>query len=102
MNYLATSEEILDALKGVFDPEIPVNIVDLGLVYDVKVNKGVAVITMTLTSQGCPLMESLDKEIREIVTSVPGINDVEINMVWDPPWSPARMSDAAKAELGMV
>ena len=99
---LGTSEEVMDALKGVFDPEIPVNIVDLGLVYDVKVENGIANIKMTLTSQGCPLIESLEKEIKDLVSSISGINGVDINLVWDPPWSPARMSEAAKDELGMI
>ena len=102
MSWLANKEEIMDALKGVFDPEIPVNIVDLGLVYGVELNTGIAKITMTLTSPGCPLIETLEKEITDLVSSIPGVNDVKINLVWDPPWSPAKMSEAAKAELGMI
>ena len=99
---MATSEEVFDALKGVFDPEIPVNIVDLGLIYGVKIDNGIANITMTLTTPGCPLIETLEKEIKDLVSSIPGISEVKINLVWEPPWSPARMSEAAKAELGMI
>ena len=99
---MATSEEIIDTLKGVFDPEIPVNIVDLGLVYGVNIDNGIANITMTLTTPGCPLIEALEKEIKDLVSSVSGVSEVKINLVWEPPWSPARMSEAAKAELGMI
>ena len=91
----------MKVLKKINDPEIPVSIVDLGLIYDVKVEKGVAKIKMTLTTPGCPLGNILDKEIKEAVAKLPGIKDVKVDVIWDPPWSPDRMSKEAKTKLGL-
>jgi FeS assembly SUF system protein len=96
-------EEVIAALKDIFDPEIPVNIYDLGLIYGVEVddNAGV-VVTMTLTTPHCPVAESMPGEVELRVGAVPGVRDAEVNLVWDPPWDPAKMSDEARLELGML
>jgi FeS assembly SUF system protein len=95
-------QSVVDVLKTVYDPEIPVDIYELGLVYDVNVDEGGAVaIRMTLTSPMCPVAESLPPEVEEKVRSVAGVSDVKIDLVWDPPWSPSLMSEAARLELGM-
>ncbi|MBA3055838.1 MAG: SUF system Fe-S cluster assembly protein [Sphingomonadales bacterium] len=96
-------EAVITALREIFDPEIPVNIYDLGLIYavDITAEGGVAV-TMTLTTPHCPVAESMPQEVELRVASVPGVRDAEVNLVWDPPWDPAKMSDDAKLELGML
>ena len=96
-------EDVIAALKDIFDPEIPVNIYDLGLIYGVDVddNSGV-VVTMTLTTPHCPVAESMPGEVELRVSSVPGVRDAEVLLVWDPPWDPAKMSDEARLELGML
>jgi len=94
---------IVDTLKSIYDPEIPVNIYDLGLIYGVDVtDDGHAVVTMTLTTPHCPVAESMPGEIELQVGSVPGVGHAEVNLVWDPPWDPQKMSDDAKLELGML
>ena len=94
---------IIEALKDIFDPEIPVNIYDLGLIYGVEVSEdGHAVVSMTLTTPHCPVAETMPAEVELRVGAVPGVGDVEVNLVWDPPWDPAKMSDEAKLELGML
>ena len=98
----ALQDAIIVALKEIYDPEIPVNIYDLGLIYGVDVNEGQAVITMTLTTPHCPVAESMPGEVEMRAASVPGILDAEVNLVWDPPWSPANMTDEARLELGML
>jgi FeS assembly SUF system protein len=98
----ALKPAILDAIRTVFDPEIPVNILELGLVYDVLVDAaGVAGIRMTLTAPGCPAAQSLPVEVARKVKSVSGVTDAKVDVVWDPPWTKDRMSDAAKLQLGM-
>jgi len=93
---------IVQALSTVFDPEIPVNIWELGLIYDIAVSDaGVAAIRMTLTAPGCPAAQSLPVEVAAKVKAVPGIADAVIDIVWEPPWDKDRMSDAAKLQLGM-
>ncbi|MEX2216083.1 MAG: iron-sulfur cluster assembly protein [Phycisphaeraceae bacterium] len=100
-----TTEELqakcLDACKNVFDPEIPVNIFELGLIYDVAVDEKRDVkVTMTLTSPACPAAQELPLEVRGRIAVIPGVNDVDVDVVFDPPWSPAKMSEAAKVQLG--
>ena len=96
-------EAIIEALKEIYDPEIPVNIYDLGLIYGVDVTEdGHAAITMTLTTPHCPVAESMPGEIEMRVGAVPGVGHAEVNLVWDPPWDPQKMSDEAKLELGML
>lgn len=96
-------DAVIGALKEIFDPEIPVNIYDLGLIYGVDVaDGGHVVVTMTLTTPHCPVAESMPAEVELRVGAVPGVGDVEVNLVWDPPWDPQKMSDEAKLELGML
>jgi FeS assembly SUF system protein len=93
--------QVFKALKTVYDPEIPVNIVDLGLIYGITINAaGEADIKMTLTAPGCPVAGILPGQVETAARSVPGITDVKMELVWDPPWDRNRMSDAAKMELG--
>ena len=95
-------EGVIAALKDIFDPEIPVNIYDLGLIYGVDIADGHAVVTMTLTTPHCPVAETMPGEVELRVGSVPGVASAEVNLVWDPPWDPQKMSDEAKLELGML
>lgn len=96
-------EAIIEALKEIYDPEIPVNIYDLGLIYGVDVTPdGHAAVTMTLTTPHCPVAESMPGEVEMRVGAVPGVGHAEVNLVWDPPWDPQKMSDEAKLELGML
>jgi FeS assembly SUF system protein len=95
--------DVVEAPKSVYDPEIPVDIYELGLIYDVDISEdGDAVITMTLTTPHCPVAESLPNEVELRVLSVPGIRDAVVNLVWDPPWDPSKMTDEARLELGML
>jgi FeS assembly SUF system protein len=94
--------EVIEALRTVYDPEIPVNIYDLGLIYEVNVTPEAAVtIRMTLTSPGCPVAGSLPPEVREKTASVAGVTEATVDLVWEPPWNMDMMSDEAKLELGM-
>jgi FeS assembly SUF system protein len=96
-------EAIIEALKEIYDPEIPVNIYDLGLIYAVEVTPdGHAIVTMTLTTPHCPVAESMPSEVELRVGAVPGVGHAEVNLVWDPPWDPQKMTDEAKLELGML
>ena len=95
-------ERIVAALCSVFDPEIPVNIYERGLIYDVKIEEDYSVaVKMTLTSPHCPVAETLPGEVRQVVADVPGVASAEVEVVWDPSWNPGMMSEAAKLELGM-
>jgi FeS assembly SUF system protein len=96
-------EGVVAALKEIFDPEIPVNIYELGLIYGVDVtDEGSVTVTMTLTTPHCPVAESMPGEVELRVAAVPGVRDAEVNLVWDPPWDMAKMSDEARLELGML
>ncbi len=96
-------EGVIDALKEIYDPEIPVNIYDLGLIYDVQVSaEGHVKVLMTLTTPHCPVAESMPGEVELRVGAVPGVGHAEVELVWDPPWDPQKMSDEAKLELGML
>jgi FeS assembly SUF system protein len=93
---------VLDAISTVYDPEIPVNIKELGLIYDVVVDKdGRVGIRMTLTAPACPAAQTLPVEVRDRVSAVPGVSEARVEIVWEPPWDKDRMSDAAKLELGL-
>jgi FeS assembly SUF system protein len=103
---MATSDEIkervVDVLRTVYDPEIPVNIYELGLIYDVDVDdEGAVGIRMTLTSPMCPVAESLPPEVEAKAAAVEGVKQVSVDLVWEPPWNPGMMSDAARLDLGM-
>ncbi len=96
-------EGVITALKEIYDPEIPVNIYELGLIYGVDVTAdNHVVVTMTLTTPHCPVAESMPGEVELRVGAVPGVGSAEVNLIWDPPWDPAKMSDEAKLELGML
>ena len=93
---------IIEALSTVFDPEIPVNIYELGLIYDIIIDLSSAVgIRMTLTAPACPAAQSLPIEVKNKIAQIPGVTDVKVDIVWDPPWDRDRMSDAAKLQLGL-
>ena len=97
------SDEIVGALKTVYDPEIPADIYELGLIYKVKLDEdGAVAIRMTLTSPMCPAAEELPPEVESKARSVEGVSSVTLDLVWDPPWNPGMMSEAAKLELGML
>jgi FeS assembly SUF system protein len=103
INETIIEAQVIEALRSCFDPEIPVNIYELGLVYDVKVGaEGTVTIQMTLTSPHCPAVQSLPAEIEGKVKTVAGVTDVKIDLVWDPPWDPSKMSEAARLQLGMM
>jgi FeS assembly SUF system protein len=102
-----TNEEllpsVLEALKTVRDPEIPVNLVDLGLIYELIVNKdGIVYVEMTLTAPSCPVAGELPGQVKEAIEAVDGVNDVRVKLVWSPPWDKDRMSEEAKLELGLI
>ncbi len=94
-----TKEVILTALKDIYDPEIPVSIVDLGLVYDVKIIDDWVGVKMTLTSQGCGLSAQIANNVRERVASLPGVADADVRIVWAPAWNPSMMNDEAKKKV---
>lgn len=95
--------QVIEALKTVYDPEIPVNIYELGLIYDVLVDANAQVgVRMTLTAPACPAAQSLPVEVKDKSGSVPGVAGSKVEVVWDPPWSKERMSDAAKLQLGLL
>ena len=99
----ALEEQVIAAISTVFDPEIPVNIYELGLIYDIVIDPAANVaIEMTLTSPACPVAESLPGDVEGAVRGVSGIADAKVNLIWDPPWTPDRMTEAARLELGMM
>jgi FeS assembly SUF system protein len=96
-------EKVLEVLRNTYDPEIPVNIYELGLVYEARVeDSGEVYIRMTLTSPACPVAGSLPPEVESRVRAIPGVTDVRLDLVWDPPWNPGMMSEAARLQLGMM
>ena len=100
---MVTREQVTDALKTVHDPEIPVNIVDLGLIYDVTVSEAnEVVVTMTLTTPGCGMAHQIALQAKQAAASVPGVKEAKVTVVWEPPWDPSKMSPEAKKKLGMA
>jgi FeS assembly SUF system protein len=95
-------DAVIDKLRSIFDPEIPVNIYDLGLVYGVDIADAHVTVTMTLTTPHCPVAESMPSEVETRVREVEGVGSAAVNLVWDPPWDPSKMGDEAKLELGML
>jgi len=93
---------IIEALKSVYDPEIPVNIWDLGLVYDIAISDKEIIITMTFTSPTCPMMEELLQQVHDSVAAISGGRDVKVDLVWDPPWDLSRMSEQARLDLDLT
>ena len=99
----ALAAQVLEALKTVRDPELPVNLVDLGLIYELIVRRGGTVyVEMTLTAPSCPVAGSLPGEVEKAIRTVPGVGDVRVKLVWTPPWTQDRMSEEAKLELGLL
>ncbi|ACZ42739.1 protein of unknown function DUF59 [Thermobaculum terrenum ATCC BAA-798] len=99
---MVNEEIVREALKDVYDPEIGINIIDLGLVYNVEVKENKVDIEMTLTSMGCPVGPILIQQIEEVIGSLPGVEEVNVQLVWTPPWNPSMMSEDAKLELGFA
>ncbi|WP_184807024.1 iron-sulfur cluster assembly protein [Nitrospirillum iridis] len=99
----ALEREVVEALKTVRDPEIPVNLVDLGLIYEVMVRQdGLVYVEMTLTTPACPVATSLPGQVQHLISLVPGVSVVLVELVWDPPWTRDRMSEEARLELGLL
>ena len=99
---MTKKELIIEEIRKIYDPELPVNIYELGLIYDIQVeNEMLAKIKMTLTTPNCPVAESLPKEVKESVMQVEGIEEVDLELVWDPPWNKDMMSEAAKLEMNL-
>jgi FeS assembly SUF system protein len=100
---VALQDEIIEKMRTCYDPEIPVNIYDLGLIYDVKVEPtGHVDVMMTLTAPGCPVAGTLPGEVEDRLTALPGVRSVNVKVVWDPPWDKTKMSEAAKLQLGLL
>lgn len=96
-------QRVVAALKEIYDPEIPVNIYDLGLIYNIKIDdKGVVEVEMTLTTPGCPVAQTFPGEVEAAVRDVDGVTAASVELVWDPPWSPDSLSDATKLDLGLL
>ena len=95
-------DKVIEEIKKIFDPEIPVNIYELGLIYKIEIdNKNKVSVDMTLTSPNCPVAESLPNEVKENIMKVEGVSDVDLKLVWEPPWDKDKMSEAAKLELNL-
>ena len=95
-----TENQVLESLKDCYDPEIPVNLVDLGLIYGITIVDDWVGVKMTLTSPGCPASTMISEQVKERVKKVPGVGDVDVRIVWQPEWTPARMTDEARNKLG--
>ena len=94
--------KVIEQIKKIYDPEIPVNIYELGLIYKIEVDdKNKVNVDMTLTSPNCPVAESLPKDVKNIIMTIEGVSDVNLNLVWEPPWNKDKMSEAAKLELNL-
>lgn len=102
MSETVNRDDIYKILKTVYDPEIPVDIYELGLIYDIIIDGTKVKILMTLTSPNCPAAQSLPAEVRQKVTNLEGVDSTDVEIVWDPPWGPEMMSDAAKLQLGYL
>ena len=94
-------EKVIAEIKKIYDPEIPVNIYELGLIYDVSIIEKVIKVKMTLTSPNCPVAESLPKEVKESIMEIDGVDKVDLDLVWEPPWDKSMMSESAKLELNL-
>lgn len=99
---MVSKDDVIRVLKRCYDPEIPINVYDLGLIYDISIFEGGRVaIKMTLTAPGCPMAQSIAYDVQEKVKTIGGVSEVDVDVVWDPPWTPERMSDEAKNLLGV-
>ena len=100
--FLSTEEKIVSVLKTVFDPEIPVNIYDLGLIYRIEVNDGVVEVDMTLTAPNCPAADFIAEDVKQKIEGIEGVKSAKVNVVFEPEWTQVRMTDEAKLELGLL
>ena len=99
---MTKKDQIIEEIRKIYDPELPVNIYELGLIYDIQIkDENFVIIKMTLTTPNCPVAESLPKEVKDGVMQVEGIRDVDLELVWDPPWNKDMMSEAAKLEMNL-
>jgi FeS assembly SUF system protein len=99
----ALKERVVEVMQSIYDPEIPVNIYELGMVYEIEVDEEAnAIVSMTLTSPACPVAESLPAEVEMKLNSIDELKSAKVNLVWEPPWTPERMSEGAKLQLGMM
>ena len=94
-------EKVITEIKKIYDPEIPVNIYELGLIYDIEIKDKDVQVKMTLTTPNCPVAESLPKEVKDSIMQLKEVNKVDLDLVWDPPWDKSMMSEAAKLELNL-
>ena len=94
-------EKVISEIKKIYDPEIPVNIYELGLIYNIDINKSDVKVKMTLTTPNCPVAESLPKEVKDSILEIKEVSKVDLDLVWDPPWDKSMMSEAAKLELNL-
>jgi FeS assembly SUF system protein len=99
--FMEVKDKIITEIRKIYDPELPVNIYELGLIYDIKVENNTAKVKMTLTTPNCPVAESLPKEVEDSIMQVEGVEKVDLELVWDPPWNKDMMSEAAKLELNL-
>ena len=97
-----TEEAVWEVLKNCYDPEIPINLVDLGLIYKVQVTDGSVAVEMTLTAPGCPMHSMISQDVKNQLEQLEGVEEAQVQIVWDPPWTPERMSQAAKEQLGFA
>ncbi len=103
LNAQATEALVVEVLRTIYDPELPVNVYEMGLIYSVEVDRDdVVTIRMTLTSPACPAAESLPGEVQSKVKAIDGVSDARVELVWDPPWTPDRMTQAARLEAGLM
>ena len=98
---MVTKDKIIETLKQCYDPEIPINIVDLGLIYDIRIEQGTVLIKMTLTARGCPMSAFIAENVKRRIEALDGAGKVTVQMVWDPPWTPERIDPEAKKILGL-
>jgi metal-sulfur cluster biosynthetic enzyme len=98
---MVTNEQVYEVLRHCYDPEIPINLVDLGLIYDVQVDNDHVNVVMTLTARGCPAHSFISEQVRLEVARIPGVKSANVQVVWDPPWDIGRLSEAAKRQLGL-
>jgi metal-sulfur cluster biosynthetic enzyme len=98
---MPTRDEVMERLRFCYDPEIPLNIVDLGLIYNVEVEEGDVRVEMTLTAQGCPSHTEISRDVKQAILGMPGVNTADVRVVWDPPWTPHRISPEGRKKLGI-
>ena len=101
INFMELKDKVIAEIKKIYDPEIPVNIYELGLIYQIDISHDNVKIKMTLTTPNCPVAESLPKEVKDSVLEIDGVSHVDLDLVWDPPWNKSMMSEAAKLELNL-